>query len=247
MKIVADTHIWYYMGDDEDLFKRVKSCHIAPTYINIFELSKSENLIDKEEYSRAAIRKLFAFRQNAMLEPPFIYLAKMHNNFHYDAGKEVGHWLEFTEKFAQGESIELDKRAFFRQRVAEIRTDLITGSDFLNTEAERIRQKNIDKKQHKKIDTIDITARFINFCVEATTEKKYNIYGMDIKNIELLIKTLDHFFKTLETSKMKFQPNDWFDFAILAYVQPGDKFWTKEKRWINLIKDAGCSEYLFED
>lgn len=64
---------------------------------------------------------------------------------------------------------------------------------------------------------------------------------------ELLIKTLDHFFKTLETSGMKVQANDWYDFAILAYIQPGDKYWTREKRWINLIKDAGCEEYLYDE
>jgi len=46
---------------------------------------------------------------------------------------------------------------------------------------------------------------------------------------------------------MKVQANDWYDFAILAYVQPGDKYWTREKRWINLINDAGCGHYLITE
>lgn len=44
---------------------------------------------------------------------------------------------------------------------------------------------------------------------------------------------------------MKIQANDWYDFAILTYVQPGDKYWTREKRWLKLITEAGCSEYLY--
>jgi hypothetical protein len=50
----------------------------------------------------------------------------------------------------------------------------------------------------------------------------------------------------LETSKMKIQANDWFDFAMLAYVQPGDKYFTYEKRWNRLIEEAGCGDYLFQ-
>lgn len=27
--------------------------------------------------------------------------------------------------------------------------------------------------------------------------------------------------------------------------EQGDKYWTREKRWINLIKKAGCENYLY--
>ena len=45
---------------------------------------------------------------------------------------------------------------------------------------------------------------------------------------------------------MKIKDNDWFDFSILAYVQPGDKYWTNDRKWLRLIKEAGCEEYLYE-
>jgi hypothetical protein len=45
---------------------------------------------------------------------------------------------------------------------------------------------------------------------------------------------------------MKIKDNDWFDFSILAYVQPGDKYWSNDKKWKILIKDAGCEKYLYE-
>ena len=39
--------------------------------------------------------------------------------------------------------------------------------------------------------------------------------------------------------------NDLNDLFILAYVRRGDKYWTKDQKWIDLIKEAGCEEYLF--
>lgn len=67
-----------------------------------------------------------------------------------------------------------------------------------------------------------------------------------MKKIELLVLTMDIFFKTMELSKMNMKPNDWFDLAILAYVRPGDKFWTEDNRLIQMIKEAGCEHYLYK-
>ena len=245
MNIIADTNIWYGLGQENELFEKVKAEPICPTFPNIHELSKSENLIDKEELSRSAIRMLFKFKDNVIYEPPFIHLAKLNQEYEYDVEKEIGHWLNFTSKFAKGHSIETSKADEFRKQIEDIRKDLTEVSDTFNEEAEKIRQRILNKKDHKKIDTYQITAGFLDFCVKKSTKDECNLDDFEMDKAELLIKTLDHFFKTLETSGMKVQANDWYDFAILAYVQPGDKYWTREKRWINLIKEAGCEEYLY--
>ncbi|MGV7106928.1 hypothetical protein [Flavobacterium sp. U410] len=247
MKIIADTNIWYGLGQDKELFEKFSKEPISPTFVNIHELSKSENLIDKEELSRRAIQMLFKFKENAIYEPPFIYLAKLKQEFKYDIISEIGQWLEFTSKFAKGHSIDPEKKEVFKEEILAGRKNLDEVAKLFNDEAENIRNRILDKKAHKKIDTYQITAEFINFCVEQSTKGKVNIDGFELDTIELLIKTLDHFFKTLETSQMKVQANDWYDFAILAYVQPGDKYWTREKRWINLINDAGCGHYLITE
>ena len=247
MKIIADTNIWYGLGQEPDLLERVQAEPISPTFVNIYELSKSENLIEKEDLSRSAIQKLFKFKSNAIYEPPFIYLAKLDQGYPFDPVSEIGHWLSFASKFAKVHSIEPSKRDLFKQEIDDIRKGLTDFADFFNEEAEKIRERVINKKVHKKIDTYEITVGFINFCLEKCTHGKCSLYGFDINRIELLVKTLDHFFKTLETSKMRVQPNDWYDFTILTFVQPGDKYWTREKRWINLINDAGCSDYLYNE
>ena len=41
--------------------------------------------------------------------------------------------------------------------------------------------------------------------------------------------------------------NDWYDLFQLIYVQPGEKYWTKDTYWIKLIKKAGMQHYLYEE
>lgn len=246
MKIIADTNIWYYLGKDNALFEKVKAKPISPTFVNIYELSKSDNILNHQEISRLAIQRLFSFKSNVIYEPPFIYIAQLHKDLRFDPLQEIGGWLKFTEKFAKGHAIEPSKRHEFKKEIDRIRDDLNSGADFFNEEAEKIRERIRDKKGHKKKDTYQITSAFINFIVESSTDKQYNLGGFDLNQNELLIKTLDHFFKTLETSRMKIKDNDWFDFSILAYVQPDDKYWTNDKKWKILIKDAGCENYLYD-
>ncbi len=240
--------MWYYFGQDPSLLNIAKKPPIFPTFVNIYELCRSDNIVHKTEYSREAMRLLFHFSQNAIYEPPFLYLAKLKDpsNFQFDPQQEIGEWLSFSEKFANGVDIDEDKKKEFTQYLSAKRDGIVRGTAFFNEEADKIKGSIKSKKKHWAKDTYGDTAAFINLVVQATTEGKYDLVGLDMKKAELLLKTLDHFFKTVELSKMKIHPNDWMDFAILAYVQQGDLFWTQEKRWKRLIREAGCGHYLYE-
>ena len=49
----------------------------------------------------------------------------------------------------------------------------------------------------------------------------------------------------METSNLGWQVNDFYDLCNLIYVSPRDHYYVKEKKWIELIKRAGMSKYLF--
>lgn len=91
-----------------------------------------------------------------------------------------------------------------------------------------------------------MTYQFIDLLVRKATDDKTDLSKLNFGKIDLMCSVLDWYFKTLETTKMKMQANDWFDFSIMAYVQPGDKLWTRDKRWLRMIKEAKCEKYLFE-
>lgn len=247
MKIIADTHIWYYLGQDSQLLNKVKGKKIAPSFVNIYELSKTENIIDKEELTRKAIQSLFYFQHNSIFEPPFIYIAQLLHHFTFNPEKEIGDFLNFTSRFAKGACIKEEDKEEFRKILKEKSKSLETAANVFNEQARKIEEKIVNRNEHKKLNTYRITAGFINFCVEASTGNKFNLEGFDFKKIELLVKVLDKYFKSVELGYRKIKPNDWFDFAILSYIQPGDKFWTTEKQWITLIKEANCGQYLFKE
>lgn len=245
MKIIADTNIWYELGKDEELFNSVKTEIICPTFVNLVELIKTENIIDKEDYTRQAIRSLLKFKSSFIFEPPLIYLVRLYNDYHYEISHHYQNVLKYSELFANGAKVNHDKKQEFLEGITEIKLRFAGISDLINEKKIEIQNRNINKLNYNRKDSFHITANFVNFCIEIATKKKENLIGISIEKSELLIRTLDLFFKRLETSKMKAQPNDIYDFLILSYVQTGDKYWTKEKRWLNLIKDAGFGNYLY--
>ncbi len=152
----------------------------------------------------------------------------------------------FTEEFAGGKMIDENKTLDFIEWAEKIQQAFKESADFANNTVQDIKSRITSKKVHRQKDTLQLTMHFINHFVKGNTNGQFDLEGLDLAPIELLVKTVDVYFKTLELSQMKMQANDWFDFAILTYVQPGDKFWTREKRWLTLINEAGCSDYLID-
>ncbi|MEA3495747.1 MAG: hypothetical protein U9R42_06900 [Bacteroidota bacterium] len=188
---------------------------------------------------------MFYFKDNVIHQPPFFYIAQLNCNYEFDVIKETGTLLQFTSDFAYGDRIRQDKINEYFKGVRMHKAHSETLSDYFNNEAVKIKSKIGNKKEHRKRDTTDSVAGFINFIVKSITKNECDIVGLELRTIELLLRALDEFFVTVELSTMKIQPNDWRDFGILGYVQPGDKYWTKENRWKNIIKNAGCADYLY--
>ncbi|MBK8368184.1 MAG: hypothetical protein IPL10_12410 [Bacteroidetes bacterium] len=50
----------------------------------------------------------------------------------------------------------------------------------------------------------------------------------------------------LSTGETKLKENDLVDIFQLIYVQPGNLFWTKDKKLIEIIKKASLEHYLYQ-
>lgn len=244
MKIITDTNIWYNLGRDDSLLEKVKDLPITPSFVNLRELTKTGAMVEREESVRAAIQVMLLFRDRLVLEPPFIHLVKLCKEYSFDGAKACENEFAIAERFAAGGRIAPEHMHDF-QAILDEKNDVFQGSaDIFNTQAERIRSTK-SKGVNKADNSIEYTADFINFCVVKSTDGRVNLEGCQLSNFELFLVTLDHFFNKMETIPMKFKGNDWYDFTQLAYVQPGDKFWTLEQRWITMINDAGMGDYLF--
>jgi hypothetical protein len=246
MKIIADTHIFYYLGLDPELFEKVSAEPISPNIYNILELSSTPNLIKIEDEVREAHRKLIHYNDHLILEPPFIYIAKMFCDVDFFAEKQFGDFFKFSSAIANGAKVDPHKIELYHAWAKDIRSNGDVAAEFANKKLEEIRPNIIDKKAHRKKDTIQVTLSLIRSLVIDASKGGCDVTEKDLSGIELLVRTMDFFFKELEVSQQKMKPNDLADLFMLAYVQPGDKFWTTEKQWIRMIADAGCEEYLFK-
>lgn len=248
MKVICDTHIWYYMGAGSINVASINSdIELIATYVNIDELSRTPHLIKNVAIVRDAINAIFQNNSHVYFEQPLAYLKQLSDsNFQYDIIENLGDILEFTQEIANGNCIEQSKLEEFKDLIKNKTEKLKSISNLCNEKALEIQRTKKDKKQHRAINSTPLTRELISKMVGLSTNSNGLPKTFDWTKIELFENILNQFFIELEISKMRIQPNDWFDLFQLIYVQPNNKIWTCETRWIKIIKLAKMDKYLFE-
>jgi hypothetical protein len=247
MKIIADTNVWIRFAEDEELFEKVKSFNLCPTFVNVYEQVVSHKLVSNVFLSRRAIQKMFYFKVNVIDMHPLIYLASLNaKHFKYNYLARSNHYFEAAKLIANSGFIN-DKNGFIAGANKK-KASLQQAADYFNNEAILIRERlsKVEKSKKWKENTSEIIAGFLNSMVMQATNSEYDIDGLDLKRIELLILTLGYVFKSMEIEGRKLEANDWYDILQLAYVQPGDKIWSFDRKMVNVVKDANCENYLFD-
>ena len=248
MKIIADTNVYYDIGKGRIPYDSVQGKPISPTYLNIYELSTSPWVTRDVDLSRSAIQTLFKFQQYQIMVPPFVYISGLGSTCDLSEEEKdaIVSLVRVITRLAAGYYYQ--DVSVHEANVKKLKGRLKEGADLINEEAAKIRRRIKDKKKHERGRTDEAIHEFLKLCVRATTNNRCAISDdFDFRSVELLVRTLGVFFKRMETSTQRFEANDWADFAMLAYVQPGDKYCTSDRKWKNLIIEAGCSEYLYED
>lgn len=240
MKIIIDTNIWYDLYDDKSLLKDINPLLITPNFLNYFEIIKNKNIVSNQIKSSWILKKMDDFQ--ILFEPPFVHIAKLYKFYHYNVLLELKDYISFLIYYKSGAYISPYKSDDFFKYIGSINKDFQDFSDLYNKEAKFIKNKISNNKKHLKIKVEHLIQKHVSVMVEAATGK--NVTRMDFSKIELLIKTLHQYYKKLEIGEIQSETNDIVDFFMLSYVQPGDLYITRDKKWKKLIADAGCSNYL---
>lgn len=250
MKIICDTHIWYNIGNGHIDPKPIidSGNKLVANYNNINELVHTHNIVDNENGTRKAVQAIFTYSKNhAILESPLLHLKKLADpSFEMDWTNHIEPMLTFTEKFAQGEKIESGKEEEFKKLGNARKDDLQKAADTLNEEAKKIKEAQKGKPQIKREERIVSSRKLISHFVSVQTKSEGLPENFDWNKIELLENVLTDFFISLEKGAAQITANDWFDLFLLAYVQPGDKVWTRENKWKNIIDNSDMKKYRFD-
>ena len=248
MNVICDTNIWYGIGENTiDLSELPSETKLIATYNSIDEFARTKNLIRIPEATMRAIQSMFrSSSEHAIYQPPLVYLRQLSEpDYKYNIVENLGPILNFTSKIANGHGIDSSKTEEYALLCDARKKDLAFVADLFNKEAKRIKPNIKNLANHRKENSVPLNRNLISLFVEKATGNP--IKGeFDWKQIELFEAVLKIFFNALETGAHTAKPNDWYDLFILLYVQPGMKFWTKEKKWIEFIKAAGMEHYIFE-
>lgn len=246
-RIVADTNIWYYLGNNEPLFLDIKG-QLTPTYVSLWELCNTGVLKNDPLRVQNACKRVLEAKKNMIYEQPLKYLIRSCNKrkFKPNTIREIYRLLEFSSRVARGATIAMDKKDEFYQYILENKQGLKDIKVSMDELALACKSKIKDKAKHRKAYSIPNIIDYLNFLAKQATNNKYNLKKLPLQNYELLICVMDLFYKKLETGSIVWNENDLNDLFILAYVRRGDKYWTKDQKWIDLIKEAGCEDYLYK-
>ncbi|EXY63051.1 hypothetical protein [Bacteroides fragilis] len=245
-RIVVDTNIWYDLGDNEALFLELKE-KLAPTYVPLWELCHTGVLKNNPLRVRNACRRILEAQKNMIYEQPIKYLIKSCNKkkFKPNTIREIYSLLEASSRIARGAIIAKDKEDEFYQYILATKQGLKDIKVSMDELASVCKSKIKNNQKHKERYSLHIIIDYLNYLAKQATNNRYNLRRLPLRNYELLICVMDLFYKKLETGETVWGRNDLNDLFILAYVRKGDKYWTKDQKWIDLIKEAGCEEYLF--
>ncbi|WP_223557925.1 hypothetical protein [Chryseobacterium lathyri] len=240
MKIILDTNIWYGLFENRNLLKDLDQSLVTPTFLNYFEIIKKRSVVSNPLRSRWIFNKMDEFQ--ILFEPPFVYIAKQYQFYHYKNIVELEDYILFLIRYKKGDYIDPKKVEEFFNYADSVNADFENLSIMYNDEAKKVQNRIKNNKKHIMKDSTIFIKEYLAQIVYLATDK--DISQMDFNKIELLVKTLDLYFKRLEIGDLKSTTNDIIDFFMLSYVQPGDLYVTKDKKWRKLIIDCGCEGYL---
>jgi hypothetical protein len=259
-QIICDTNIWYDLGNNCLSFPDNTKYHLIATYINLFELTNSPNIIADFEKVRKALKAIKLYASGLIYEPPLKHLKNLlyPNKLEYsDESKPQ----ILIDTLIDIEKIDDDIIHVIYEsnlgRRSTLQTSFIDDvSDQLQIAKEVIHNDSTSKRKFlqllKEKEIRD--KRIINVKEQVIKELK-DCYPFILdedfndsfwKNIELFTQARIQYFYNLKINpKMKPKINDAADMLNLVYVNEGRLYWTSDGLWHNLIRETKLEKLLY--
>ena len=250
MKIVTDTNIWYLLEKHPDALEALSEVPLAVNFINLLELARTQALAGERRKDIARVIRILFNYNFALIElQPLVYIARL--CFGVEPVVNAPHWVfEATERLASGETIRADAATEFRKLGKDSEEGLrATFCAPIHASIERIQTLSLNES--------DLTYATVRLAIEiienqlkfnSGLNQEFRLENDSIEKIELMINVFSLFLRRLvERPGKKCHPHDFYDIFILAYVQPGDLFWTREIQLIEMVNTAKAEEFLYDE
>ena len=167
-KIICDTNIWYHIAQNQISLNNLNDFDLIATYINIYELTTSPNILSNIELVRKATIAAFDNHKFLFSDNSWVFLLKLDNpNFNTELSGKNEQIFELSKQIALGllpiESIYRPYIEDSKKRRDDISNEMNKLFDYYKQQAKG------NKKELRDDDIIPIVKIIINEMVENWT------------------------------------------------------------------------------
>jgi hypothetical protein len=243
--IICDTNIWYNIGNglirEEDILDKPLSMH----WLSLGELVSTNKSFTNPELLRNAALSAIKGNRKLYHYPPLNHIAYLFDQSNvFEANMQLGLAALILQLNNPAQSAEREINYDAKKKNIEIKKDLVEKT---NANSINLKKKIKNKKQYMNADNIDAVRKFIVDEVNNYFKKElFDTKLFDWKKLELYEGAMKMLSKMLVVGQTKLTQNDLVDIFQLVYVQPGNLFWTRDKKLKEIIKMASLEHYLYE-
>lgn len=247
-RIVCDTMIWYDLSKGKLSIPDPRKFTLVCTYLTLTELAFTPNNFGKLNEVKAAIKQIVTLKPEFILTYPFNHAKTIiDKNYNPKFNVEEDLVFGFLRMILNHPNDEFKENEFERalSHISKRRSENSKDwADFLNKLKEsskgfswifkKYSSDQLDKRKFKQWFVLQINK---------TSESTYSSDTIDWTNFEFYESIYKRYHRNLIISKMKADNNDDKDLGNMVYVQPNDLYWTLEKRWLSIAKEAKVEKY----
>ena len=249
-RIICDTMIWYYLSQNKIQMPDPAEYKLVCTHLSLTELAFTPNNFKNLEEIQNAIRNILSIESDFLLHYPYDHARSLIDpNWNREYNIEEDLVMAFIRVLLNHPKEGLIDNQFKKQ-LADISTKRVKNStewaEFLNKLYQPSKEiSNILKRYPNKERDRDNFRKWFAFKLSQLSEETFTSEVIPWDKFELFEKVGTRYRRNMVMSKMKADRNDENDLDNMIYVQPGEKYWTAEKRWKSIINEVGLREYLY--
>lgn len=250
-RIICDTMIWYYLSNGKLKIPDREKYTLVCTYLTLTELAFSPNNFKKLNEVQDATKKILDLKPELILLHPFGYARTLiDKNYKPEFNVEEDLVFAFLRVLLSHPKEGLLDNKFKGQLLEVVnkrKENSGDWSDFLNELNQPTKEISWVFKKYRSDEWEK--SKFQGWFVLQLNRLCDPIYSTDVidwNNFELYENVYRRYHRNLLVSKMKADINDNNDLENMIYVQPTDLYWTLEKRWLTIAKEAKVEKYLYQ-
>jgi hypothetical protein len=242
--------IWYELSKNRIRVPNRDRYTLICTHLSLTELALTGNLFGNLEEVQKAVRAILSVECDFNMHYPLDHARKLIDKdfvFKYNIEEDlVMAFIRAILNQPKEGLIENSLKQHLLKISARRQENSNDWSDFINKLNQPMKDISYILKRYREENSYqeNFKKTFL-FHLNQLSEKEYTDNLIDWSLFELYEKVGARYHRNMLLSKMKADRNDESDLKNMIYVQPGDKYWTLEKRWLSIIKEVSLEQYLY--